>query len=367
MALTPRPDSSVDFQYLLPAFYGAAPEEGEPSFQAFLAQFEELFEGFQAAIAGDALTLTYRGVSGKNPGDDDPTSVGYPIPVELFTLGRIGYPKNTPVFIPGNPDTTQLAEAIEPGTEERDRILVTDKAFWKYLAPGSQIVVRTSSGLAGLSSIRETPPPAFRDLGEQEKLEYLRYLASWVGLPVRADKLISWNRRFLREAIRLENDPRTQRSTLPGIRALLNEWHKGEIEEKKTIVTDLVAPNNEGDTMFRIGDSRIGIDTLFGEGESGHFHVYLTADPQDVTMRDPAKIHAMDAAAKLLLDREKPAHSVYTLHIQASTMQLAPDLRIAPKGNSKAMNDLIDAEEAFLPLQDTNTYARIGVTTLLWS
>ncbi|MCL2121873.1 MAG: hypothetical protein FWH28_06440 [Clostridiales bacterium] len=368
MAITPHPVNSVDFLYLLPGFFAAMPEEGSPSFKDFVAQFEELFEGLQAAIAGDALTLTYRGVSGKNPAEDYPSSSGsYPLPVELFAIGRLGYPKNTPVFIPGNPDTTLLAEAIDAGPGERDLILVKDRNFWKYLQPGSKFILRGSSGLAGLSSIQETPPTAFHDLGEKDKLAYLAYLASWIGLPVRADKLVSWNRRFLREAINLDNDPNTQRSTLPGIREMLKAWHKGEIVAEETLVTDLIAPHNGGDTVFRIGDSRIGIDMLFGEGAPRHFHVRLTADPDDVSMRDPTKLHAMDTAARLLLDREKPANTEYTLHIHASTMQLAPNARIAPYANSKAWEGLIDAEEELLSVQDTNTYARIGVTTLLWN
>ena len=361
MGNNPRPVNSISFLKLLPGLYSEETEDGGSLLRDFLAQFEEMFAGLQASIAGDGLKLTYR-----DAGSDGSESAGYPLVVDLFNAGRLGYPKDSLVYIPGKNETTFLAEAIEANREDIDVVRVTDSSFRESLRDGDKFVVLTSSGLAGLTAIHETPPLAFLNRGEADKLAYLQYLASWVGLPVRSDQLVSWNRRFLREAMVLDNDPSTQRSTLPGLRAILNAWHKGEIVAEETIVTDLIAPENGVDTVFRLGESRIGVDTLLGQEQEGRFQVYLTADPNDVSMRDPKKLDAMIAAARLILDMEKPVNTEYTLHISVNTMQIAPDAPIAPDENIKRnWRGLIDKEEEPLTLKDTNTYARIGLTTLL--
>ena len=361
MRNNPYPVNSIDFLSELPAFYARGLDGADSMLLDFLRQFEEMFSGLQAAIVGDTLKLT----CGELAAEADMEPGQYPIIVDIFDAGHLGYPKNATVSIPGNPDTTFLAQPIEAATENIGMIYVTDKNFLSYLAPGVKLTVSTGDGLSGLTSIRDMPPPAFLNLGEQDKLAYLQYLASWVGLPVRSDKTVSWNRRFLREAITMDNNTATLRSTMPGIRAMLNAWHKGEIVAENTIVTDLISPANGVNTVFRIGESRIGVDTMFGEDETGHFHVYLTTDPNDVSMRNQKKIDAMTAAAKLLLDMEKPVNMTYTLHIQAHTMQLAVDGKIPPYKNSPGY-DPSAIDEDMLSLDETNTYARIGVTTLLW-
>ena len=361
MRNNPHPVNSIDFLSELPSFYAKGLNGADSLLQDFLMQFEEMFSGLQAAIVGDTLKLT----CGELAEDADIEPGRYKIIVDIFDAGHLGYPKNSTVSIPGNPDTTFLTEPIEAGTENIGIIYVTDKSFLKYLTPGTKLTVETSAGLSGLTSVRDMPPPAFRNLGEKDTLAYLQYLASWVGLPVRSDKTVSWNRRFLREAMTMDNNPATLRSTLPGIRAMLNAWHKGEIVAENTIITDRISQANGVDTVFRIGESRIGVDTMLGEDETGQFHVYLTTDPTDVSMRNQKKIAAMTAAAKLLLDMEKPVNMTYTLHIQAHTMQLAIDGKIPPYKSSPGYDEsLIDDD--MLTVDETNTYARIGVTTLLW-
>ncbi|NLT57999.1 MAG: hypothetical protein GXX99_03455 [Clostridiales bacterium] len=367
----PRPINDIDFLNELPAFYARDAGEGDALFRRFLMPFEEMFAGLQAAIAGDVLTLTYRD-SGEAP--DGAGAAGYLLPVGLFDAGCLGYPKSTPVFIPGDPDTTLLAEPIPANGENIAAIRVTDRAFRSRLREGDRLVVRTGSGLAGLASIGEMPPSAFKNLDDRA-FAYLQYLASWVGLPLRSDKSVGWNRRFLREAVALDNNPATLRSTLPGIKALLDAWHHEEAAAQRTVVTDLISPENGVDTVFCLGGSRIGIDTLLGEGEPGHFAVYLTADPDDVYMRQPKNLDAMAAAAELMLNLERPAGTDYRLHIHAHTMRLAPNAPIAAYGGAKGGAGPADqgggageappSDEA-LAVKDTNTFARIGVTTLLW-
>ncbi|MCL1872567.1 MAG: hypothetical protein FWF85_00435 [Clostridiales bacterium] len=353
-----RPLNSISFLDNLPALYSRDWEEGGPLFRDFLKQFEEAFDALEASIIGDALTLVYKG---KGDIEGDPEVTGYPLLVETFDAGRLGYPKGSQAFISGDPVATLLSHPIEADGENIGLIRISGASFFKRLKPGDQLVVRSGSGLTGLTSIREMPPPGFRHRGGQDKLLYLQYLASWIGLPLRSDKTVSWNRRFFREAIALAPN----RSTLSGLTALLKSWHHEETAAAETVVTDLIAPENGLNTVFCLERSRIGIDTVLGEGQPSHFYVHLTADPTDVSMRSPKKIGAMKAAAKLILDLEKPANTSYTLNIHFYTMQLAPDARIAPYKQANQVRDpeFIDDDE--LAVKDTNTFARIGVTTLI--
>jgi len=362
-----RSINSIAFLNELPELYSRGLGTDNQLFRHFLMQFEEMFDGLESAIVGDELTLIFKGVGEiKNESDDE--IAGYPLVVELFDAGRLGYPKGATVSIPGTTHKTTLAEPILEDGENISVIYVGNMLFANQLKPGDKFVVSTSSGITGLTAIREMPPASFRNLGDADKLVYLQYLASWVGLPLRSDKTIRWNRRFLREAVALDDNPATQRSTLTGITALLNLWHSQEIDAKETIVADLVSPENNVETVFRVGECRIGISTLLGEGLPNFFHVHLTTDPDDVSMRKPSYIGAMTAAAKLILDLEKPVHTNYSLHIHAHTMCIAPDTRIAPYKGTKPAPILedIDEGEAELSVKDTNTFARIGVTTLIW-
>jgi len=314
----PRPINSIDFLSNLPAFYSWGIEEGDTLFRNFLMSFEESFDALESSIAGDALTLVYKG-SGNGSGKTDADPAGYPLEVEPFDAGRLGYPKGAQVLISGGSHMTYLFEPIKADKENNDQISVTYITFLEDLQPGDQLVVRTGSGLSGLTSIGEMPPPNYRSRGNRDELVYLQYLASWVGLPLRSDKPVDWNRRFFLEAVTLANN----RSTLPGLTALLNAWHEGEIIAAETIVTDLTAFENAVDTVFRIGDSRIGIDTVLGEGQLGRFHVHLTVDPDNADMSDPTKLEAMTAAANLILELEKPAYAGYTLYIHSRNIRPA--------------------------------------------
>ena len=366
MGRNTRPVNSIDFLDDLPAFYASVPspdseEKKDDSFRRFLMQFEAVFEDLQAAVVGNLLTLTFR-----EAGDPEkhPDFSGYPLGVDLYDAGHLGYPKGALVRIAGRPETTLLAEPIVADGENKSWIYVTNENYLKknFLKAGDKLLVSTGSGIAGLTSIREMPPVNYRYRGDKNKLTYLQYLASWVGLPLRSDKLPRWNRRFLREAVKLGG----VHSTLSGLTELMNQWHQEEIDKSKTVITDLIAPETGVDTVFRIGENRIGIDTMLGEGAPGHFHVHLTADPSDVSMRKQKNIAAMENAARLMLDLEKPAHTEYTLCIHAHTMQLAPDAPIAPYIRASTPRIAESIPEGELSIKDTNTFARIGVTTLLW-
>ena len=64
-------------------------------------------------------------------------------------------------------------------------------------------------------------------------------------------------------------------------------------------------------------------------------------------LRHPDALEALHRAARALLDREKPAWTVYELRIRAAGMELAPDGEVPAAGFD-------------------HPYAQIGRTTLLW-
>jgi hypothetical protein len=219
----------------------------------------------------------------------------------------------------------------------------------------------SSGGIPDLFNPDETPPPQLTNRPpDQADLDYLSYLASWIGLPLRTDlvpregeseaayaaRSLTWNREFFHKAI----DLYPQRGTLTGLKALLMAWLQGEVEESSLILTDLTRSYTDVDTIFRLapegatGDdyARVGVTTVLGEGPPFFFLVDLTVDPSRPELRHPDGLATFQRAARFLLDREKPAHTYYQLRIRSHTM------RLAPSGDT------------------TMTYARVGETTLLW-
>jgi phage tail-like protein len=168
-----------------------------------------------------------------------------------------------------------------------------------------------SGGIPDLFNPQATPPAEFDHLGAPD-LDYLSYLASWIGLPLRTDKSIQWNRVFFQRAIQLY----PQRGTLPGIRGMLEAWLAGEVT--RVVIDDFAAAGSTSPAPFPF-----------------FFTVTLTLNS------GAAGIAVMEAAS-LLLDREKPAHTSYGLRISGGSMQLAPSPPTSPVG-----------------------FAQIGVTTRL--
>ena len=84
--------------------------------------------------------------------------------------------------------------------------------------------------------------------------DYLNYLASWIALPLRAEKPAGFNRAFFQAAIPLY----PQRSTLVGLEKLLRAWLKRDLLENSPtdppllIVTDLTRTYNDVDAIFQL-------------------------------------------------------------------------------------------------------------------
>ena len=312
--------------------------------------------------AGDGIKLTVQSVAGTT------------ITVSAFSSGSLGFPAGTPVTTADDGARTVLTQAIPASASLLTQIQVRDTAFAGALHAGDTLnifnflrrfmqslealfeqlesevegtVDLTSGGIPDLFSPSTTPPPQFANRAQPGAgdFDFLEYLAGWLALPLRPEKSLGWNRQFFNTAIPLY----AQRSTPPGIDAMLRAWLKGELLETTPpapAVTDLASAQMDADASFQLGvTATVGVDTVLGLGPGFFFVVDLIADPTVAALRTPAGLDVMQRAARSMLDAEKPAHTYYELRIRATTMQLAPPGQTTIGGNPGA---------------------QIGATTLLW-
>lgn len=202
---------------------------------------------------------------------------------------------------------------------------------------------RSSGGIPDLFNPATTPPPEFKHRPKTTtEFDYLNYLASWIGLPLRPEKPLEWNREFFKSAIGLY----PKRSTFLGLDAMLRAWLKDDLLETQLILTDLTRSHTDVDTIFQLDvTATLGLDTILGEGLPFFFIVDLIFNPDVSELRIPEALDNFQRAARFLLDTEKPFHTYYQLRIRPSTMQLAEPDQTKINGQSAA---------------------QIGVTTLLW-
>ncbi len=323
----------------------------------FLQTFETLFEELQAAIEGTPggiLKLTVN------------STLGNTVTVEPFDSRAVEFPRGTPVAVANKPLRTTLKTAIPANRSGLTRIKIKQASTIAALEPGDILNVHPG-GIPDLFSpdtvpppqFKHRPPPDFNSVSFSDHLNhfvYLNYLASWIALPLRSEKTVDWNRRFFNAAIPLYS----QRSTLPGMDALLRAWLKDDLLETDPpllILTDLTRTHNDTDAVFQLAPenaqdrrpgeiyAQLGLNTVLGEGPPFFFIADLITAPAVRALRAPVGLDLFERAARFLLDAEKPAHTYYQLRIRAHTMQLAP-----PLGNEVA----------------GEIYAQIGETTLLW-
>jgi hypothetical protein len=311
---------------------------------------------------GDGIKLTVQSVAGTT------------ITVSPFSSGSQGFPSGTPVTTANNGGRTVLAQAVPANVSPLTQIQVKDAAFAGALHNGDTLDIFTfqrrffqafetlfeqleseiegtadlaSGGIPDLFSPSTTPPPQFANRPQPGPgdFDFLNYLAGWLALPLRPEKSLDWNRQFFNTAVPLYS----QRSTLPGIDAMLRAWLKGElldVNPAALAVTDLTSSQMDADAAFQLGvTSTVGVDTVLGEGPPFFFVADLIADPSVTALHAPTGLDVMQRAAKSMLDAEKPAHTYYELRVRASTMQLAQPNQTSVDGDPSA---------------------QIGATTLLW-
>jgi hypothetical protein len=205
---------------------------------------------------------------------------------------------------------------------------------------------RPEGGIPDLFAPATTPPAQYAHLvappaRRPDALEFLEYLAAWVGLGVRADvtrrfeesddayatRRATWNRRYLATAISLA----PVRGTLPGIEGALRAWLREDLLESAPparpvmIITDLGRAHPDVDAVFQVGETALlGVNTVLGEGPPHFFLVDLITDPAVPELRHPRGLDGVARGARLVLEADKPAHTYYQLRVRAHTMQLAP-------------------------------------------
>jgi hypothetical protein len=345
MASDTRP---IRFRDYLPGVFRADEVDGVSFLSRFLQAFEALFEELEAAIEGTpdgALQLAVQSGSGTT------------VTVAPFNVGPVGFPIGTPVTVPDKALRSTLDQAIPADGTRLTHIELHDDVFVTALEVNDVLHVHPG-GIPDLFNPDTTPPPQFRHR-PQPDTDYLNYVASWIALPLRAEKSVGFNRAFFDAAIPLY----PQRSTLIGLEKLLRAWLKGDLLENSPtdppllIMTDLTRTYNDVDTIFQLAPeeasgrvpgeayAQLSVNTVLGEGAPFFFMVDLITDPRVRELRNPVGLDVFQRAARFLLDAEKPAYTYYQLRVRAHTMQLAPPL----------------GEEV-----DGEIYAQVGETTLLW-
>lgn len=330
----------IQFREYLPDVYRADEVSGVSFLSRFLRPFEALFEEFEAEIEGAALSLEVRSVAGPV------------ITVAPFNTGA-ALPVGASVANASKGLHSRLAQLIPANQTGLTQITVADTAFAAALHVNDFVEVRFG-GIPELFNPDTTPPAEFthRPLPD---FAYLNYLASWLALPLRAEKSVAFNRAFFDAAVPLY----IQHSTLPGTDALLRAWLKGDLLEVNPpllVLTDLGRTYNDIKAIFQLAPdgmtladallarprevyAQLGVNTGLGEGELEpgvvpslgegapfFFIADLITDPSVRDMRNPFGLDVFQRAARLLLDLEKPAHTYYQLRVRATTMQLAPAL-----------------------------------------
>jgi hypothetical protein len=328
------------------------------------------------------------------------STAGTVVNVEPFAAGPAGFPAGTPVEALKAGARTTLAGPIAAGSVVATQILVRDSAFTAAIGPGEPLRIKRAlprlldtfenlfeeieaaiegtaalqagdavivhqGGLPDLFGVATTPPPELQHR-PQPDFDYLGYLASWIGLPLRPEKPVDWNRRFFAAALLLYS----QRSTVPGLDALIRAWLKDDLLETvapSLILTDLTRVYNDVDALFQLTpanpqDARpeevyaqLGLNTSLGEGAPFFFIADLITDPAVRDLRNPAGLDVFERAARYLLDVEKPAYTHYELRVRGQTMQLAP----ASAADARP-------GEIYAQFEDTNPGNPLTGTTLLW-
>lgn len=318
-----------------------------------LNRIEVLDTSFVRALSnGDIISVNPAGISSKDlTVDSIPKNI---ITVTPFNSGSAELPVGSEVNVSKQ---TILVQSIEPDKKNLTEIVVRDHSFATFLNSGNILTIH-AGGIPDLFSPTTCPPPQLiKEYREKNDFEYLRYLASWIALPLRTDiiryegetdedyysRMTEWNRMFFKTAI----PHYKERSTIPGIEWLLRAWLKDDMVQTKLILTDLTRGHTDVDAIFQLGENAtLGLDTVLGEGPPFFFIVDLVTNPLIRELRNPVWLDVFQRAARFLLDSEKPAHTYYQLRVRAHTMQLDP-------------KDPLDRRTG-------DIYAQVGETTILW-
>jgi phage tail-like protein len=152
----------------------------------------------------------------------------------------------------------------------------------------------------------ELVPPAF-----------MEWLAGWVALDLRADLSTGERREFLRNAVPLYQRRGTKAGLEGAIRIHTRLAHASPGQEPPPGAPEPEVTIEESSPEMRVGAARVGDTTVIGGGPPHFFRVRIW-DPQ----LDAATLKRMRDIVGAVIEMEKPAHTVYTLHVAGPTMQV---------------------------------------------
>lgn len=140
---------------------------------------------------------------------------------------------------------------------------------------------------------------------DQLEKDFLRWLAGWTALSLRADWTPEQQRQFIAQIVPLYR----RRGTKENLVALLKIYAGEDSNPQVTEPTD---------TPFQIGvHSQVGVDTQIGGAISHYFQVSVKLPRPDFEL-----LKRQDDIVSALVDLQKPAHTYYDLTILYETMQI---------------------------------------------
>ena len=189
---------------------------------------------------------------------------------------------------------TGLEDAeYEPQQGLEESIRNIDKLF----APNDILDFFVSDSNINFSELDEETQQTIKD--------FLKWLAGWTALNLRADWGIEKQKEFIAKIVPLYRGRGTKKN----------------LEELLEIYTGLIPIIKEPeDTSFQIGiNSTVGVDTQIGGGAIPHFfYVNLTIAPPP----DAESLQRQRAIINALIEMEKPAHTDYEVKFFSDPMQI---------------------------------------------
>ena len=176
------------------------------------------------------------------------------------------------------------------------------KAFEKLLSgiddgvpegePAITGIEEQAAGLASYFTPADAPP------------EFLKWLAGWVALALREDWDVGRQRELIRRVVSLY----PIRGTMEGLKKYLGIYLESD---RGITISETVEP-------FQVGvTSRVGVNTVVGEGRPHYFRIdVVLAEP------NPVLLGQRRQAITDIVEREKPAHTYYSLVTTVPTMRI---------------------------------------------
>ncbi len=163
-----------------------------------------------------------------------------------------------------------------------------------------------ADGMAGVH--RYFHPGPGESSHQRAPAEFLEWLAGWVALTLREDWDEGTKRRILNEIVPAYRN----RGTKAGLEQVLAAYSEG----MQVTVSEYISPLQVGKY------STVGVDTMIG-GRPHYFLVQVILTP--ALAPELAKTKEIIRA---IIDREKPAHTVYDLQIELPTMQIGETSKV---------------------------------------